>query len=239
MSEVMPPRARSARVRSPYRRSRIVDAAGTIAATGGGYAAVTMRDVAELAQVSTATLYRHFRSKDHLLVATLGKWLEEFDCRVDVELSGRDQPFDRLWFLVDTLFTALRQSPYLAEAMARSYVVARGAATDQVEDIRTHLSDIFAAALHGRTDELDGPIAELLADVWAANVLAVSHGRISDAELRRRLFTTVRLLEARHGSPKAMSAFGHRPPRADPAPPCGTLETTILACGNGYARFKP
>lgn len=42
------------------------------------YDAVQMRDVVVAADVAIATVYRHFRSKDHLLAAALLAWSERF-----------------------------------------------------------------------------------------------------------------------------------------------------------------
>jgi len=48
------------------RRDRLLEAAGSLASEGG-YAAVTMRAVADRAQIGLATVYRYFSSKDHLI----------------------------------------------------------------------------------------------------------------------------------------------------------------------------
>jgi TetR/AcrR family transcriptional regulator, cholesterol catabolism regulator len=48
------------------RRARIREAARALASEGG-YAAVTMHDVAERAGVGRATVYRYYSSKDHLI----------------------------------------------------------------------------------------------------------------------------------------------------------------------------
>lgn len=194
------------------RRARIVAAAGSIAATGG-YDAVTMRAVAAHADLSTATLYRYFPSKHHVLVATLARWLERFELRADLELDLDAEPVDRLWSVVDALYASLHRSPLLAEAMARAYAVADASAAEQVEYIRVHMTDIFAAALGEDDSTQHEAIGALLADVWAANVLALSHNRISAEELRRRLSATVRLLAQRHPSahPTAACASPGKP----------------------------
>lgn len=200
---------------SALRRARIVAAAGTIAATGG-YDAVTMRAVAAQADLSTATLYRYFPSKHHLLVATLARWLERFEIRADLEIDAEKPPFDRLWTVVDALYASLHRSPLLAEAMARAYAVADARAAEQVEYIRVHMTEIFAAALGEDDSSSREAIGALLADVWAANVLALSHNRISATELRRRLSATVRLLAQRYAS--AHPTVGSASPRMPAAP---------------------
>lgn len=55
------------------RRARLVEAARQLA-DEGGYAAVTMHDVADRAEVARATVYRYFSSKDHLLTEVAAAW---------------------------------------------------------------------------------------------------------------------------------------------------------------------
>ncbi|WP_081681918.1 TetR/AcrR family transcriptional regulator [Mycobacterium sp. URHD0025] len=190
---------------SDHRRARIVAAAGSLAAAGG-YDAVTMRAVATHADLSTATLYRYFPSKHHILVAALERWLEQFEIRAAREIRVPDDPFDRLWSVVDALYASLHHSPLLAEAMARAYAAADVNAADQVENIRARLIEIFASALGDDDSGHHEAVGMLLSDVWAANVLALSHNRISATELRRRLAVTVRLL-ARQDSGVRASAL--------------------------------
>src|SRR6185436_17678036 len=52
------------------RKQLLLDAATALAAEGG-YDAVQMRDVAARAEVALGTLYRHYASKDQLLLAAL------------------------------------------------------------------------------------------------------------------------------------------------------------------------
>jgi len=54
------------------RRARLLESARELASEGG-YAAVTMRDVAERAGVGIATVYRYFASKDHLIAEVNGE----------------------------------------------------------------------------------------------------------------------------------------------------------------------
>lgn len=198
------------------RRARILAATTSIAAAGG-YDAVTMRAVAARSQLSTATLYRHFPSKHHLLIAALGRWLERFEIRAAFETLIPQDPYDRLWAVVDTLYASLHRRPLLAEAMARGYAAAGIAAADEVDIVRTRLSDIFSAALGDDDSGRHEAIGVLLTDVWAANVLALAHNRISTAELRSRLAATVRLLARQQ--PNALATAGCASPGTPEAPP--------------------
>ena len=63
------------------RRRRVIDAAFELGAERG-YDAVQMRDVSATANVSLATIYRYFSSKDHLLAAAMTEWTTELQERV-------------------------------------------------------------------------------------------------------------------------------------------------------------
>ena len=67
--------ARNTALETVARRERMVAAAVELA-TAGGYEAVQMRDVAARAEVALGTLYRHYPSKDHLLLAALTEQAE-------------------------------------------------------------------------------------------------------------------------------------------------------------------
>ena len=64
------------------RKRRLLDAATALAAEGG-YEAVQMRDVAARAEVALGTLYRHYTSKDQLLLAALAQQAGTFRERLD------------------------------------------------------------------------------------------------------------------------------------------------------------
>ncbi|RMH68804.1 MAG: TetR/AcrR family transcriptional regulator, partial [Actinomyces sp.] len=63
-------------------RARIIETAMRLALEGG-YEAVQMREVAERAEVSLATIYRHFPGKDVVLVAGLGEWVRLVRKRIE------------------------------------------------------------------------------------------------------------------------------------------------------------
>ncbi len=174
------------------RRHRIVAAAGVVACAVG-YDGMTMRKVAEQAGMSTATVYRYFTSKAHVLVAVWSEWLEECD-RNRHEHAG-SMPVTRLQQVAVTIFDSLRRSPDLADAVIRAYTFADADAAGDVESIRLHLSEIFAEAIGGGSfTEHHVAIGGLVSDVWIANALAVSQGRSTATEFRHRLNITTRAI---------------------------------------------
>lgn len=174
------------------RRHRIVAAAALVAGAVG-YDGMTMRKVADEAGMSTATVYRYFTSKAHVLVAVWSEWLEECDRNRHDPVGSI--PVTRLHHVAVTIFDSLRRSPDFADAVIRAYTFADADAAGDVESIRLHLSEIFAEAIGGGSfTEHHVVIGGLVADVWIANALAVSQGRSTVAEFRHRLSVTTRLI---------------------------------------------
>lgn len=78
-----------------------------------GYAATTMRDIAEGAQMLPGSLYYHFPSKEHLLVAVYEAGVRELDDAVAAAVAKRTEPWARLEAACTAhLETILRDSDY-------------------------------------------------------------------------------------------------------------------------------
>jgi TetR/AcrR family transcriptional regulator, cholesterol catabolism regulator len=164
-----------------------------------------MRSIARYAGISTATLYRYFPSKHVVLVATLCRWLERFEATA-TPLGGGASPGRRLHWSVTALHTAMYANPALAQTLSRAYAVTDPAAADGVECVRSQTGEMFADALgNGRPTADEVAVGEILADVWAANVVAVGHGRRTVAELLHRLTVTVDLLLGQTASSPAVT----------------------------------
>ena len=86
---------RRARAETAARRRRLLEAAVELA-TEGGYDAVQMRDVAARAQVALGTLYRHYSSKDQLLLAALADQAGTLRTRLAQRPPRGDDPGDRV-----------------------------------------------------------------------------------------------------------------------------------------------
>jgi TetR/AcrR family transcriptional regulator, cholesterol catabolism regulator len=181
--------------RERERRERILDAAVDRAGVGG-YARVHMRDVAELAGVSLATIYRHFPSKVHLLVRALERELLSAEDYLGQGLSGISNPFARLRVAVRRLIENMELSQRVTEALTHAYVASIVVASAEAEAIRVSTIDVF---VHLMSDdvatELQRHTAELVADVWTSELLALVQGRRTNKGVHHRLTTVIDLLE--------------------------------------------
>jgi AcrR family transcriptional regulator len=176
------------------RCARIVRVA--IALALGGYDSVNIRAVAERSNVTQATIYQYFRSKEHLLVTCLHQWLIDFQDANAPDLVGIVDPYDRLLRFVDRLNAALYAMPLFADTVARAYLFADATVDDVVEHTRAELSEMLAGAMGaGCVTRHHLEVGELMTDVWAANVLAVVHRRATADELRHRLEVTIDLIK--------------------------------------------
>ena len=73
-------------------RKRRLLAAATGLAAEGGYDAVQMRDVAARAEVALGTLYRHYASKDQLLLAAMAQQAATLRERLDQRPAAGSTP---------------------------------------------------------------------------------------------------------------------------------------------------
>ncbi|WP_344835784.1 TetR/AcrR family transcriptional regulator [Actinocorallia longicatena] len=112
------------------RRARLIASAHELASEGG-YAAVTMHDVADRAGVARATVYRYFASKDHLLTEVAADWARVF---TELNVPGKS-PTARLSGLLEALVEVASTNINLTSAV----VQATTSQDSGVEDARTEL----------------------------------------------------------------------------------------------------
>tara|TARA_A100001037_G_scaffold281365_1_gene284971 strand:- start:548 stop:1210 length:663 start_codon:yes stop_codon:yes gene_type:complete len=97
------------------RRERILQAVRD-QLESGGYSGVSMRDLAELAEVSPTTLYNLFDNKDTLIMAALTDLLDQLSNAAGQRmLSG----IDRMLTNYQVTAAQIKASPHYAQAMTR------------------------------------------------------------------------------------------------------------------------
>jgi AcrR family transcriptional regulator len=190
------------------RRDRVVTAALHLAADG--YDAVHIRTVAELAGVAPSTVYQYFSSKDDLLVASLHHWLTACEVDARASLPRIADPYARLLHAADLITQRLWAQPRFADAVTRAYLCADGVAAANADRVRTSLSSILTSAMGSEHPKLhQGQIGDLVADIWAAAMLAVVQNRSTAGDSRERLARTIAVI-ARHDAEEGLAAAGLR-----------------------------
>ena len=168
------------------RRSRILNAAVALARQGG-YDAVQMREVADLADVALGTLYRYFPSKVHLLAAAMVRQLEALHDQLLREEPEGDDAGERVIAVIYRLIGALERDKLVSDALVRAMVVA---GPEEVEQVNAVNSSIIATAIHGRgasVTQCDYAISLLIGKVLMTDLLGWLCGRMSIERVRASL----------------------------------------------------
>ncbi len=176
------------------RRQRILDSTLTLAAKGG-YDAVQMRAVAELADVALGTLYRYFPSKIHLLVAALAREFERTRARLDRRPVSGDTPPDRVVNVLHRVTKNMQRDPLISEAMTRAFMFADPSAAAEVNAVAALMEQILTDAMHaGPPTDDERAIARIIGDVWLSNLVAWVSRRASAEDVISHLDLAARLL---------------------------------------------
>jgi AcrR family transcriptional regulator len=178
--------ARATTASQRERRLRILDASISLARQGG-YDAVQMREVADLAGVALGTLYRYFPSKVHLLAAAMVRQLEALHDHLLREPPEGDDAGERVIAVIYRLIGALERDKLMGDALVRAMVVA---GPEEVEQINSVNSSIIATAIHGRgasVTQCDYAISLLIGKVLMTDLLGWLCGRMSIELVRASL----------------------------------------------------
>jgi len=174
-------------------RDRAIAATRALAKRGG-YEAVQIRDVVRLTGLSSATIYRYFSSKDHLIAATHLEWnrsIERSDAARDLEGSGADG----VAALLHQACLALSRSPKLGRALVLALgATDPGARACQVEAGRL-FGGLVRAALEGLEVDADEYI-ELIGFAYQGALLSWAYGQLTMDEVDHMVQRNARLLLA-------------------------------------------
>jgi AcrR family transcriptional regulator len=141
-------------------RRRAIIAHARKAFMGGGYAATRMEPIARAAQVSTATLYGYFHSKDDLFDAVILDASDDFAARMDGVRSVDGGTRERL-----TAF-AEAYAEFMGDAFVRSVFRLVMAERPRFRDVA------MAFFERGRT-EFGGPLIRVLTELAGAGELRI------------------------------------------------------------------
>ena len=171
--------ARNAALETAVRRERMIAAAVELA-TAGGYDAVQMRDVAARAEVALGTLYRHYPSKDHLLLAALAAQASTLRERLDQRPPRGDDPAERVADVLRRATRALERQPRVTHAMVTAMSVADDSAAPVKQEVNETLRAIIVDAVDGTpVPDLDD-VVRVLGSMWFAE-LTFWTGGLTDA----------------------------------------------------------
>ncbi len=179
------------------RKSRLLEAAVALAAEGG-YEAVQMRDVAAHAEVALGTLYRHYASKDQLLLALMLDQTQQLRQRLEQHPIPGDTPADRVSEVLVRACRALERERKVTGAFVRAMFSVEPDASETMLAVQREMHAIIAIAMRGGANQDDDAIVEGIVDVlghvWFSAMSFWALGRTRGSSMSDQLTTAAHLL---------------------------------------------
>ena len=127
-----------------------------------------MRDVAARAEVALGTLYRHYSSKDQLLLAALAAQADTLRCRLEQRPPRGNTPATRVAEGLRRACRALEREPRVTAAMVTAMSSTDGEVAPAKHSVQESLRGMIAGAIgNDPVDDLDA-IVNVLGHVWFA-----------------------------------------------------------------------
>jgi AcrR family transcriptional regulator len=190
----MPERLTSDR-RSP--RRRILDATLQLASTGG-YEALQVRALSELAGVSSRTIYALFPSLDSLLVVAVAEQSQELYRQYSESPPKGRSAAARVNRLISELTETMTANRALTVALLRALLGGKPDVSQYVDGFRTVLQSLVATAIApSGPNRHDLEVAEILESIWFTGLIAWATGTDTDADIGEIMRRSTRLLLAK------------------------------------------
>ncbi len=171
-------------------RERRIVATAVALAEEGGFEAVRLRDVASHSGVALGTLYRHFRSKEDLLVAALALEAEGLARRMRRRPPAGETRLERLTAYFDAATRTLCRKPKLARAVLRAASSDEAELAGKIRAFHGVATDLVIAALRGDpeatvadADAEELKICTVLQAVWFAALIGWMSGLHKQSEV--------------------------------------------------------
>ncbi|HKE77144.1 MAG TPA: TetR family transcriptional regulator [Acidimicrobiales bacterium] len=175
------------------RRRRIIDAAFELGAERG-YDAVQMRDVSASANVSLATIYRYFTSKDHLLAAAMTEWTAKLQGRVAQSPPRAGSAADRLVDVLGRACRAMARQPKLSAALVRALSSSDAGVQRSAVEVQGQIAAMAEPILADLDPAVRSDILAVLGHVWYSTLVAWASGRSEFDVVMVELERAVRVL---------------------------------------------
>lgn len=135
------------------RRAKILEAVIDLIGDVGADA-VQMRDVAQRSGVALATVYRYFRSKEHLLAAALEDWQKRLTRRILAAATpADDDPLPGLLEYLRRAQRAFHRNPGMTALMHQAMTSADSEARTALEHMNRTNAEMFNRLLEGIAEE--------------------------------------------------------------------------------------
>lgn len=182
------------------RRQGMIDAAFELGAAHG-YDAVQMREVAASANVSLATIYRYFSSKDHLFAAAMNDWTARLQARIATSPPRGDTMAERLIDVLLRACSAIERQPLLGMALVRALSAADVDTRESTLEVRRQISDMGEQVLAPLDPATRDDIISVLGHVWYSTLTSWAIGRTDFDRVKSELARAVHALVDPHERP--------------------------------------
>ncbi|MCU1457569.1 MAG: transcriptional regulator, TetR family [Actinomycetia bacterium] len=179
-------------VQTAARRARLLDTAVALA-SDGGYDAVQMRDVAARANVALGTLYRHYSSKDQLLLAALATQARQLRDRLTERPALGPDASTRVGIVLRRASRSMERDPNLTAAMVTALSSADPDAGIAKHEVFVVMTSIFADAIGEERVDLEAA-ARALGLVWFSALAFWVGGLLDSPGMERELESAARLI---------------------------------------------
>jgi AcrR family transcriptional regulator len=147
-------------------RQRILDAALVLAARGG-YDALQVRAIADLASVSSRTIYANFPSLDSLLIVAVAEQAGELYRRFTETPPKSRTAAARVQKLTEELTEVMTANRMLTVALLRALLCGKPDVAQHVRNFAAIMQAVIASAIApNRPGSADREAAELLERIW-------------------------------------------------------------------------
>jgi TetR/AcrR family transcriptional regulator, cholesterol catabolism regulator len=182
------------------REARIIATAVALAEEGG-FEAVRLRDVAKHAGVALGTLYRHFRSKDDLLVAALAHEAAGLAARMAKQPPDGATARDRVTAYFAAATRTLCRKPKLARAVLRAASSDEPELAGKIRAFHGIAGDLLVRALRAdpnatldSASEHEQRVCAVLQQVWFAALIGWMSGLHKQSEVVAQVRIAAELL---------------------------------------------
>ncbi|HEY3830962.1 MAG TPA: TetR family transcriptional regulator [Acidimicrobiia bacterium] len=182
------------------RKRRILAAAARLARRGG-YDAVQMRDVAADAEVALGTLYRHYTSKDQLLLAMQLDQTQTLRRRLELHPPDGESAADRVADVLRRACKGLERDPLVTGAMVRAMFAPEPDVIGVKRSVQEQLHSIIESAIApehtasaGAGEASVDAVVDVLGHVWFAAIAFWVNGLTDGTAMADRLASTAHLL---------------------------------------------
>ncbi len=179
--------------RQAARRQRLLDAAlGLLEARD--YERISVREVAESAEVALATLYHYFPSKEHLFAEALVQWASTLGPGVTRRPLTGSTPAQKVEEALLRSARAFERRPQLARLLTRFETSEEPFAREVLARLDATTTDVYLELLADLPRDEAVRVVRVLDGVFDSSLRAWSSGRATTADLHRSLSDAVRLV---------------------------------------------